>query len=133
MPPQMTPEEKTETKQLLCAARELFLAQQWCQGMRALTAAGDETTPSSPDAVRFCTVGALRFAARATESNVLPAVHMLYEALVRQHSWNPAFPWDEQHLPFKVERLEEWNDGVAQGVDDVLSLYGQAIDLLEGH
>lgn len=128
----LTQEEKTDTREVLRAARELFLADRWCQGARAVDACWNETTPSSPEAVGFCAVGALRCVEREMGKNVLPAVHALYEALVRLHEWNPALPWEEEHVPTKVELLEEWNDGVAEDTQDVLSLYDRAIGLLEG-
>lgn len=119
-------------REVLRAARELLLQDRWCQGARALDAGWNETTPSAPEAVSFCAVGALRCAARTTGKDVLPAVHVLYEALVRVHDYNPLFAWENELVPFKVERLEEWNDGVAQEAQDVLGLYDRAIDLLEG-
>jgi hypothetical protein len=125
-------EERTAAREVLRAARELLMADRWCQGNRALTAAGDETSPSDPSAVSFCIVGALRCVERELGQSVLPAVHVLYEALVRRHDWNTPFPWSDEHVPAKVERLEEWNDGVAQDPHDVLSLYDRAIGLLEG-
>ena len=128
----LTQEEKSDAREVLRAARELFLADKWCQGSRAVDSCWNETPPSSPDAVGFCAIGALRCVERELGKNVLPAVHLLYEALVNLHDWNTPFPWDEAHVPIKVGRLEEWNDGVAEGTSDVLRLYDRAIGLLEG-
>jgi len=102
----------TTTLDVLRAARALLTEKGWTQGAQARDAEGHTVSPMSPDAARFCALGALRHAAGSYH------VGDPVRALKATADCDPGL-------------LSRWNDRPRRKVGSVLALFDRTIRRLE--
>lgn len=97
-------------------AYELIEQLDWCQGDYARNIDGADVAPENPNAVCFCSVGALQ-RVYGKDKAYIDAVHRL-ETEILKHEWHPFLSCEQV--------IVKWNDAKGRSKKEVVALMRNA-------
>lgn len=107
----------TKPSEALRAARELLTPEgAWTQGVAARDAAGNEVQSNSPDAVCFCSYGALWHVA-GIKNDAVDLCELLLSDVIEGRTGEPF--------------IDHWNDAEGRKHEEVLSVFDAALYMAE--